>query len=85
MFALMFAFGTFTPIFLDWLIIGTVASLYPLNIWAIGLDLVSLFVPTASAAAPQLYKLTLLIGFDAMLLVCWLLYEEWKKKIQDYI
>ncbi len=85
MYALMFAFGTFSHIALDGIINGTVMPFYPLSFAAFGLDLISVLVPWAVTGSDLPYRLTLLAGLDAVLLVVWLVYEEWKHKIKDYI
>ncbi|MBI3033923.1 metal-dependent hydrolase [Candidatus Woesearchaeota archaeon] len=84
-YAIMFSFGTFTHILLDWLIIGALMPFFPLSSWSTGLDLISYLVPASSAAAPELYKTTLLVGLDSVLFFSWLVYEGSKKKIRDYI
>ncbi|MBI2142478.1 metal-dependent hydrolase [Candidatus Woesearchaeota archaeon] len=85
MYALMFAFGTFIHIVLDGVINGTVMPFYPLSFAEFGLDLVDLVVPSSVVGSDLPYRLTLLAGLDAVLLVAWLAYEEWKHKIRDFI
>ncbi|MBI2574846.1 metal-dependent hydrolase [Candidatus Woesearchaeota archaeon] len=85
MYALMFAFGTFSHIVLDGVINGTVMPFYPLSLATFGLDIVRVLVPGAVTGSDLPYRLTLLAGLDALLLVVWLAYEEWKNKIRDYV
>ncbi len=85
MFAIMFAFGTFTHILLDGLINGTVMPFYPFSTFQIGLDLAMILVPASITGDPTMYKIALMSGVDAILLSSWLVFEEWKKKIRDYI
>lgn len=85
MYALMFAFGTFSHVVLDGIINGTVMPFYPLSFAEFGLDIVNVLVPSSVTGSDLPYRLTLLAGLDAALLVVWLVYEEWKHKIRDFI
>ncbi len=85
MFAVMFAFGTFTHMLLDGIINGAVMPLYPISTAQVGLDLIKILVPVSITGDPLMYKLALLSGVDAILLASWLVFEEYKKKIRDYI
>lgn len=85
MYALMFAFGTLSHIALDGIINGAVMPFYPFSFARFGLDMVGILVPGAVTGSDLPYRLTLLAGLDAALLVAWLVYEEWKRRIKDYI
>ncbi len=85
LYALMFSFGTLTHIILDATINGTVMPFYPASTVQFGMDLIKILVPDSVSGATLSYKTALLAGIDAFLLVTWLLYEEYKHKIKDYI
>lgn len=72
---LVIAFGYFIHIILDFLIIGAVYPLYPLSSLSAGLNLVSYSGIGGGFMA----------GLDAILLVLWLVHEEIRHKISDYI
>ncbi|MBI4439037.1 metal-dependent hydrolase [Candidatus Woesearchaeota archaeon] len=84
-YALLFAFGTLSHVFLDGTINGTVMPFYPFNSEDFGLDLVSLAVPSSVLGSDLPYRFMLLAVLDAVLLVLWLLYEEYKGRIRDYV
>ncbi len=84
-YALLFAFGTFSHPVLDGVISGTVMPFYPISETEAGIDLLRLIIPETVTGSQLPYRLTLLAGLDAILLVAWLLYEEYKNKIKDYI
>ena len=68
-------FGVLLHLFLDWLLIGEIKPLYPLNNLIIGLNLVKL-TPFPDTIIPAL---------DAILLIGWLIHEEFRHKISDFI
>jgi len=72
---ILIAFGYFIHIVLHFLIIGVVYPFYPLSSISIGLNMVSYSGVGGS----------LLAGLDAILLVLWLVHEEMRHKISDYI
>lgn len=69
------AFGTLTHIILDFSFSGSVAILYPISNFSIGLNLIPL----------EHFQGTFFAGLDAIILVAWLVHEELKHKISDYI
>ncbi len=72
---IIISFGYFIHILLDFLIIGLVYPLYPLSPISAGLNIVSYSGVGGSFLA----------GLDAILLVVWLVHEEIRHKISDYI
>lgn len=72
---IIIALGYFTHVLLDLLIIGTVYPLYPLSPISAGLNIVSYSGVGGSFLA----------GLDAILIVIWLVHEEIRHKISDYI
>lgn len=74
---LMIALGTFIHLILDSLLSGGVKLFYPLSNFHIGLNLVGMLpYPLSDIALPCL---------DAALLVLWIIHEEIKHKISDFI
>ena len=69
------AFGVFTHLLLDFALSGYVMPLYPLSTQTFGLNLVKL-TPWPDTILPAL---------DAILLLGWLIHEERKHKISDFI
>lgn len=74
---LMIAYGCLFHIILDFIFSGTIRPLYPFSEIAIGLNLVRYL--------PQPLDRIFFPCFDAALLMCWLIYVEWKHKISDFI
>ena len=72
---LAIAFGTLIHITLDFTFSGSVYILYPLSDLIIGLNLISL----------GYFEGTFFAGLDAIILVIWLIHEELKHRISDYI
>lgn len=70
---LMVFIGFSIHIILDYTVSGAVSLLYPLNADVYGLNLVP--VSQASFVYPAL---------DSILLIFWLVHEEWEHKISDY-
>lgn len=74
------AFGTFTHIVLDGLMQGFVMPFYPISTYKLGLNLIYLLPFSRDIVAT-----TIPPAIDAALLVLWLIHEEWKHKISDFI
>ncbi len=72
---LAIAFGTLIHIILDFTFSGNVYVLYPLSDFIIGLNLIPL----------GYFEGTFFAGLDAIILVLWLVHEELKHRISDYI
>lgn len=72
---LAIAFGTLVHIILDFTFSGSVYLLYPLSNFKIGLNLIPL----------GYFEGTFFAGLDAIILVLWLVHEELKHRISDYI
>ncbi len=72
---ILIAFGYFIHVMLDFLITGVVYPFYPIISLSVGLNLVSYSGIEGSFLA----------GLDAILLIVWLIHEEMKHKISDYI
>lgn len=72
--AAIIAFGVSFHIFLDWLLVGSVAPFYPFSYEAYGLDLIN---RTSLPGAIE--------GLEAIVLLWWLWHEEKKHKITDFI
>jgi len=73
----MLALGSFIHLILDTGIAGTIRPFYPLSNIAVGWDITSIMpYPLNNLFFPSL---------DAVLLVLWLLYVEWKHRISDFI
>jgi membrane-bound metal-dependent hydrolase YbcI (DUF457 family) len=84
--AQMFFFGTLSHMILDGIVNGTVMPFYPFSTWAVGLDLISYFIPNpATLGDTYLIRATLMAGLDSALLISWLIYEEYRHRIKDYI
>lgn len=71
---ILIAFGYFIHVVLDLLIVGFVYPFYPITTFSMGLNLVSYSGVGGGFLA----------GFDAILLIAWLIHEEMKHKISDY-
>lgn len=69
------SFGTLTHILLDLSFAGSVLIFYPFSEFAIGLNLIPL----------GYFQGTFFQGLDAILITLWLIHEELKHKISDYI
>jgi len=69
------AFGILIHIILDFSFSGNVSIFYPLSNFSIGLNLIPL----------GYFEGTFFAGLDAIILVAWLVHEELKHKISDYI
>jgi len=69
------AFGTLVHIILDFTFSGSVYILYPLSNFKIGLNIIPL----------GYFEGTFFAGLDAIILVLWLVHEELKHRISDYI
>ena len=80
MYALLFAFGTFTHITLDLIVNGTIMPFYPIINIKMGFDLLSLIVPNSVLESDIPYRLTLMASLDALLLLTWLFQTERKKR-----
>ncbi|MBS3151321.1 metal-dependent hydrolase [Candidatus Woesearchaeota archaeon] len=74
-FFLAIAFGTLVHIILDFTFSGSVLIFYPLSDLEIGLDLIPL----------GYFEGTFFAGLDAIIIVVWLIHEELKHRISDYI
>jgi len=74
---LVIGLGTFIHLILDFLFEGVVYPLYPLMNFAIGLDLLYLF--------PEAIRRTIPPVLDAVLLIIWLIYMEYKHKISNFV
>ena len=72
---LAIAFGTFIHIILDLTFSGYVSIFYPLSNFSIGLNIVPL----------GFFEGTFFAGLDAILITIWLIHEELKHRISDYI
>ena len=72
---LAIVFGTLIHIILDFTFSGIVYVLYPLSSFSIGLNLIPL----------KYFEGTFFAGLDAIILVIWLIHEELKHRISDYI
>ena len=73
----MIAFGISIHLVLDATLAGYIKPFYPFNYKEIGLNLIDkLPSPLSDIFLPSL---------DAALLVLWLIHEEWKHKISDFI
>ncbi|MBI2647570.1 hypothetical protein HYW99_03765, partial [Candidatus Woesearchaeota archaeon] len=67
-------FGIAFHIFLDWLLIGSIAPFYPFSSATYGVDLIGrLNIPLATQ------------GLEAIVLLWWLWHEEKTHKISDFI
>lgn len=71
---LMISLGVFIHLMLDAIFQGTIMPLYPLSDFAIGLNLYA-----------DAFAGTIAQGVDAILLVLWLVYIEWRHRISDFI
>jgi len=74
---LMISLGLFMHLLLDSIISGYIMPLYPLFYTQIGLNLVQYL--------PIFIQDSLMPALDAVLLILWLLHEEIKHKISDFI
>ena len=72
---LAMSFGTLTHILLDLSFSGSVSIFYPLSSFSIGLSLIPL----------NYFQGTFFQGLDAILITLWLIHEELKHRISDYI
>ena len=72
---LAITFGILTHIILDLSFAGSVEILYPLSSFAVGLSLIPV----------DYFQGTFFAGLDAILLTLWLIHEELKHRISDYI
>ena len=72
---LAIAFGALLHIILDFSFSGSVAILYPLSDFSIGMNLIPL----------NYFQGTFFAGLDAIIIVVWLIHEELKHRISDYI
>ncbi len=70
----MLSLGVLTHLLLDALFIGTIMPFYPLSSFEVGLNLFGY------VAIPALVE-----GVDAILLLAWLVYIEWRHRISDFI
>ena len=71
---LMFSIGTASHLILDATLIGTIAPFYPMSDMMWGLNLL-----------PSRYWQDFSASIDAVLLLLWLVHEEMKHKISDYL
>ncbi len=71
------AFGTFIHLVLDGLIAGVIMPFYPFSYSPFGLNWVK--------AVPLAWQDTFLASVDAVLLIIWISYLEWKHRISDFI
>lgn len=71
------AFGTFIHLVLDGLIAGVIIPFYPFSYSQFGLNWVK--------AVPLAWQDTFLASVDAVLLIIWISYLEWKHRISDFI
>ena len=74
---LMISLGIFIHLILDALLIGYIIPLYPFIYTQIGLNLVKYL--------PLFIQNSFLPALDAILLILWLIHEEIKHKIRDFI
>lgn len=72
---LAIGFGTLAHIILDFTFSGIVYVLYPLSDLKIGLDIIPL----------GYFEGTFFAGLDAIIIVVWLIHEELRHRISDYI
>ena len=70
-------FAVITHLILDWLIMGNIYPLYPFFDFGVGLDLVGYL--------PEILQDSIIPIIDAVLLVFWMFWLEWKHKISDFI
>jgi len=70
----MIALGTFIHLILDGLLSGIIFPFFPFSTYSFGLDLIG------KTPWPNL-----LAGIDAILLIAWLIHEEIRHKISDFI
>jgi len=74
---LMIFIGSFIHLLLDFLLSGNIMPFYPVSTYSIGLNFVDkLPIPLSGLAIPTL---------DAILLVLWLIHEEFRHKISSFI
>ena len=71
------AFGLATHVILDFIVGGLVYPFYPISDFATGLGLV--------IRETTVNSIQLLAGIDAVVLLVWIIHEERKKKIKDFI
>jgi membrane-bound metal-dependent hydrolase YbcI (DUF457 family) len=71
------AFGIFIHLLLDSIISGMVIPFYPFSTFTFGLNLMAFF--------PIAWQNTILPTLDAILLIFWMMYLEFKHKISDFI
>jgi membrane-bound metal-dependent hydrolase YbcI (DUF457 family) len=74
------AFSSFIHLVLDVLIIGYIMPFYPFSHFSMGWNIIYLL-----PFSQQIVDITIPPAIDAMLLVLWLIHEEWKHKISDFI
>ncbi|MBI5872247.1 metal-dependent hydrolase [archaeon] len=72
---LMLALGSFIHLFLDGILSGLIAPLFPFSSWQLGLNLVPW----------EMFGGTFYGGLDALILTAWLIHEYLKHNIKDYI
>ena len=71
----MIALGIFIHLLLDGIIVGSIMPFYPLSALPFGLNL----IPVTKLG------ISLIAGLDAVLLLGWLIHEEIRHKISDFI
>jgi len=71
------AFGIIIHLLLDMTVAGFIMPLYPILTYSIGLNLINVF--------PIAWRNSIIPSIDAILLVLWIIYIEWKHKISDFI
>lgn len=71
---LMVSFGVALHLLLDAVFVGTIMPFYPFSSYELGLSLLA-----------GHFSGTLIQGIDAILLILWLIYIEWRHKISDFI
>lgn len=74
---LMIAFGTLTHLIFDWALWGQIYPFYPFSSFASGLNIVS--------GIQSDLQWVFFASLDAILLVFWLIYLEFKHKISNFI
>ncbi|MBU2634111.1 MAG: metal-dependent hydrolase [Nanoarchaeota archaeon] len=74
---LMLSLGTFIHLLLDFTLAGYIVLFYPVSYTIYGLNLVQYL--------PSIIQETFFPSLDAVLLILWLIHEEVKHKISDFI
>lgn len=74
------AFGTFIHLLLDVMVEGYIMPFYPFSTFSMGWNLIYLL-----PFSHEVVSTTIPPAIDAVLLVLWLIHEEWRHKISDFI